>query len=77
LFLVSVAAENLEYRQYNIKNVFTESFLKEKIYIAVLPGLGVKKGHVLEILRSLYRLKQAARDWNLLIKSELLEWGFQ
>ena len=39
-------------------------------------GLGVKKGHVLEILRSLYGLKQATRDWNLLIKSELLEWGF-
>jgi hypothetical protein len=77
LFLASVAAENLECRQYDIKNAFTESFLKEKIYMAAPPGFGIKKGHVLEILRSLYGLKQAARDWNLLIKSELLGWGFE
>jgi hypothetical protein len=62
LFLASVAAENLKCRQYDIKNAFTESFLKEKIYMAAPPGLGVKKGHVLKILRSLYGLKQAARD---------------
>jgi hypothetical protein len=29
LFLTSVAAENLECRQYDIKNAFTESFLKD------------------------------------------------
>ena len=39
-------------------------------------GVEVKKGFALQLLRSLYGLKQAARDWNLLIKRELLQWGF-
>ena len=77
MFLAMVAVEDLECSQYDIKNAFTESHLKEKIYMAPPPGLGVKKGRVLAILRSLYGLKQAARDWNLLLKSELIKWGFK
>lgn len=37
----------------------------------------MRKGYVLKALRSLYGLKQAARDWNSLIKAELLKWGFE
>lgn len=77
LFFALAAAEDLECRQYDIKNAFTESHLKEKIYMAAPEGFGVKRGQVLEILRSLYGLKQAARDWNLLLKKELLGWGFK
>ena len=77
LFLSIAAIKDLECRQYDIKNAFTESYLKEKIYMAVPEGLDVKKGQVLKIMRSLYGLKQAARDWNLLLKRKLLEWGFK
>ena len=77
LFLAIAAIEDLEVRHYDIKNAFTESHLKEKIYMAAPEGLGIKKGEVLEIMRSLYGLKQAARDWNLLLKKELLSWGFK
>ncbi len=43
----------------------------------VLKGVrGVKKGHKLRILCSLYGLKQSARDWNYLMNAMLLEWGF-
>ena len=76
LFLATVAAENLECDQYDIKNAFTESHLKETIYLKPPQGIEVKRGYVLKILRSLYGLKQAARDWNLLMKKELLAWGF-
>jgi Reverse transcriptase (RNA-dependent DNA polymerase)/gag-polypeptide of LTR copia-type len=76
LFLAAVAAEDLECAQFDIKNAFTESDLKEKIYLTAPKGVEVKKGCVLQVLRSLYGLKQAARDWNLLIKRELLNWGF-
>ena len=31
---------------------------------------------MLKILRSLYGLKQSARDWNQLLKSMMLKWGF-
>ncbi|KAF7567667.1 hypothetical protein PtrM4_142580 [Pyrenophora tritici-repentis] len=76
LFLATVAAEDLECFHYDIKNAFTESHLKELILLKPPEGVHVKKGHVLKVLRSLYGLKQAARDWNLLMKKELLAWGF-
>jgi len=76
LFLATVAAEDLECSHYDIKNAFTESHLKELILLKPPEGVHVKKGHVLKVLRSLYGLKQAARDWNLLMKKELLAWGF-
>ncbi|KAF7573927.1 hypothetical protein PtrM4_055500 [Pyrenophora tritici-repentis] len=76
LFLATVAAEDLECFHYDIKNAFTESHLKELILLKPPEGVHVEKGHVLKVLRSLYGLKQAARDWNLLMKKELLAWGF-
>jgi Reverse transcriptase (RNA-dependent DNA polymerase) len=57
LFLAAVAAEDLEYVQFDIKNAFTESHLKEKIYLTAPKGVEVKKGCVLQVLRSLYGLK--------------------
>lgn len=33
-------------------------------------------GTALYLLRSFYGLKQAARDWNLLMRDELTKWGF-
>ena len=54
LFLAMVAKEDLECTQYDIKNAFTESHLQEKIYLT--ERVVVKKGHVLEALRSLYGL---------------------
>lgn len=57
LFLTIAAIEDLECRQYDIKNAFTESHLKEKIYMAVPEGFATKKGQVLKIMRSLYGLK--------------------
>jgi hypothetical protein len=76
LFLATAAAEDLQCEHYDIKNAFIESYLKEEIYLIPPAGLPHKKGHVLKALRSLYGLKQAARDWNLLIKKELITWGF-
>ncbi len=77
LFLAMVAKEDLECYQFDIKNAFTESHLKEKIYLKPPQGVDVKKGYVLEALRSLYGLKQAARDWNQLIRQEMRNWGFK
>jgi hypothetical protein len=76
LFLATVAAEDLECSQYDIKNAFTESHLKEEIYLEPPKGISLRKGYVWRALRSLYGLKQAARDWNKLIRKELVRWGF-
>lgn len=76
LFLAIIAKENLECWHFDIKNAFTESHLKEEIYLAPPQGVNVSDGRVLRALRSLYGLKQAGRDWSQLLKSELINWGF-
>ncbi|ESZ92706.1 hypothetical protein SBOR_6918 [Sclerotinia borealis F-4128] len=75
-FLSIVASQDLEAYYFDIKNAFTEAELKEKIFLSAPKGVQVKPGHILQILRSLYSLKQAARDWNDLIKKSLIGWGF-
>ena len=77
IFLAIVAAEDLECHQYDIKNAFTESKLQEKIYLSKPDGVPVCSGYALWTLRSLYGLKQSARDWNLLAKKFLISIGFQ
>jgi hypothetical protein len=69
LFFAIVASEDLECWHFDIKNGFTESELNEKIYFQPPPGIKVQLGYVLQALRSLYGLKQAARDWHELIKA--------
>jgi hypothetical protein len=76
IFLAIVAKEDLECSHFDIKNTFTESHIKEEIYLAPPQGIQVQKGHVLHARRSLYRLKQVGRDWSLLLKSELLKMDF-
>jgi hypothetical protein len=73
LFLATVAAKDLKYFQFDIKNIFTEAHLKETIYLILLKGVPYKKEHVFKVLCSLYSLKQAAWDWNILIKRELIK----
>jgi hypothetical protein len=68
IFIAIIATKGLEYYKIDIKNIFTESGLEKKIYLFVLLGVIIKKGRALRVLRSLYGLKQAARDWNLFIK---------
>ena len=60
----------------DVNNAFTESTLQEDIFIIPPPGVEIPQGMALKILRSLYSLKQAARDWNKLCVSKLEKMGF-
>ena len=77
LFLALVALEDLECHQVDVNNAFTESMLKEDIYMSPPPGLDLAPGRKLHILRSLYGLKQAARDWHERCVKELAKLGFR
>ena len=77
LFLVIVALEDLECHQVDVNNAFTESFLKEVIYMRPPPGVNLSPGQALLIRRSLYGLKQAARDWHERCVEELRKLGFE
>jgi hypothetical protein len=76
LFFAIVAMHDLECHQVDVNNAFTESYLREDIYMKPPPGVTVKPGQAFKVLRSLYGLKQAARDWNQCCISKLLELGF-
>ena len=72
-FFAMVVCEDLECRQFDIKNAFTESKLSEELWMKIPQGVKTNKsGTAMRLMRSLYGLKQSARDWNLLIKGELL-----
>ncbi len=47
-----------------MNNAFTESFLKEIIYMFSSSEMKVKSDCVLRVLQSLYDFKQAAWDWH-------------
>jgi hypothetical protein len=76
LFFAMVAMHDLECHQVDVNNAFTESDLREDIYMKPPPGVSINPGLALKVLRSLYGLKQAARDWNQRCISELLKLGF-
>lgn len=77
LFLAVVALEDLECHQVDVNNAFTESFLKEVIYIKPPPGVDLPPEQALLIRRSLYGLKQAVRDWHKRCVGKLRKLGFQ
>jgi hypothetical protein len=77
IFVAIAAMKDLELTHMDVKNAFTESPLKEEIYLKPPKGVRVNNGYALRVLRSLYGLKQAARDWNLLCRNQLRTIGFK
>ena len=60
--LVIMTFENMKVEQVNVNNVFIESSLKEEIYMQTSFELRLKTERVLLLRRSLYDLKQFARE---------------
>ena len=64
MFFALVVKEDLYYKAADIKNAFIASPLKEDVWFKLFEGVNTKKGYAFKGLKSLYGLKQAARDWN-------------
>lgn len=77
LFLMIVVLKDLECHQVDVNNAFTKSFLKEKIYMKPSSDVDLLSDQVLLIRRSLYGLKQAARDWYERCMRELAKLDFE
>jgi hypothetical protein len=76
LVLSVVAKYDLECHQIDVNNAFTESTLKEQIYLSPPQGIRTSPGTALRIVRSLYGLKQSARDWHQKCTGVLIGLGF-
>lgn len=60
--LTICAVKDLEIAHFDIKNALIEASPEESLYLGAPEGIIVKPVNALKLLKSLYGLKQAARD---------------
>ena len=72
ILLAVVAIKNLKYHQIDVSNAFTETSLKHDIFMQAPPGYDISEKMVLKVDRSLYGLKQAAKDWHNIYSRTLI-----
>lgn len=74
-YVVSMAAASpdLEVHHLDVNSAFLNSSLEEVIFMRLPPDVG---GHVVQLRKTLYGLKQSPRCWNKDVTSYLLSLGF-
>lgn len=73
--LLALAAKyNLDIHQLDYETAYLNAPVKEELYIR-LPGS--TSGKVRQLLRAIYGLKQAGREWNDLLNDELVSLGWE
>ena len=64
MFLAICSVFKMYIHQLDVKNAFIYAPLDEDVYVWPHPEMKVQKGHCIKLLRSLYGLRQAPRNWN-------------
>lgn len=74
-----LASREWSIHQMDVYNTFLQRDLSKEVYMEIPQGIkGLKdKFKVCKLLKSLYGLKKEYRQWNLKLKSTLLDAGFQ
>ncbi len=67
---------NLEIYQLDVDSAFLYADLEEDVYMKPPPGMDLRSGYCLKVLKSLYGLKQAPRNWNKNIVDHIKSIGF-
>ena len=76
MFLTVVAHKDLECHHVDVNNAFTQATLKEVLYMEPPPMTTTPKGKVWRLHKSIYGLKQAAKDWYATCSAHLISMGF-
>ena len=70
LLLSLAAGKDLEIKQLDFDTAFLNARLNHKVYLRLPPGTG-HEGQAVQLIKSLYGLKQAGHDWHELISGKL------
>ncbi|KAM0986325.1 hypothetical protein ACFX2C_013510 [Malus domestica] len=78
ILLAITAYHDYEIWQMDVKTAFLNGYLKEELYMTQPEGFVSKseKTKVCKLQRSIYRLKQASRSWNIRFDTEIKTFGF-
>jgi hypothetical protein len=76
ILLAITTYNDLEICQIDIKTTFLNSELKEEIYLKPPPGANIDKALVWHLLKPLYGLKQARRQWYQKVHAQFTAIGF-
>lgn len=75
--MLAATAKRWSIHQVDINNVFLHGVLNEEVYMVPPQGYnGAKPNQVCKLIRSLYGLKQAGRQWNLEFSNKLQHFEF-
>ncbi|GKB43959.1 retrovirus-related pol polyprotein from transposon TNT 1-94, partial [Tanacetum coccineum] len=79
MILAIAALRNLEIHQMDVKMAFLNEYLEEEIYMNQLKGFIApgQEGKVCRLVKSLYSLKQAPKQWHQKFDNTMLENGFE
>ncbi|KAL0438078.1 UNVERIFIED_CONTAM: Retrovirus-related Pol polyprotein from transposon RE1 [Sesamum latifolium] len=76
ILLAIAASKNWLLHHVDVNNAFLHGFLEEDIYMEPPEGYQIPEGNVCRLKRSLYRLKQASRQWNVEFTSKVEAFDF-
>ena len=68
--------KKLYIQQLDIKGAYLNGVLKERVYMKQPEGFNNGTGRVCQLIKTLYGLKQARREWNLELDSKLQKRGY-
>ena len=74
--LALVPSMGLKIRQLDIKGAYLNGILKEKVYMRQPEGYEDGTDRICELLKTLYGLKQAGREWNNEFDSKMKKFGY-